>query len=68
MQTLKVGKTVLDRDSPISHRCYSIVTVERIISNELVNIKNIKAMNQTQPVFNVIVTPCSVSLAIRQSP
>ena len=36
--------------------CYSIVTVEHISFYKLVNTKN------------VIVTPCCVSLAIRQSP
>ena len=34
------------------HKCYSIVTVERISSYKPVNNKNIKVMNQTQPVLN----------------
>ena len=42
------------------------MTVERISSYKLVKTKSIKVLNQTQHV--VIVTPCSISLAIRQSP
>ena len=34
------------------HLCFSIVTVERNNSYKLVNIKNINAMNRTQPVLS----------------
>ena len=35
-----------------TYLCYSIVTVERVNSYKLVNTKNIKVMNRTQPVLS----------------
>ena len=43
------GNNKLNQNTPITDLCYSIVTVERIGSYKLVNTKNIKVMNQTQP-------------------